>query len=136
VNIWIPGEFTTLNEYIAAVNANRYKGAAIKKVETNRVAWECRGIRPIERYPVNIAVTWIRKDRKTDPDNCDFSIKFILDGLQLAGVLAQDTWKNISCTSHRHRIDKDNPGVSIEITEGELNDNLLDFRPFLAKVYI
>ena len=116
MNIWIPGEFTTLNEYIAAVNANRYKGAQIKKAETNRVAWECRGIKPIEKYPVNIIVTWVRKDRKTDPDNCDFAIKFILDGLQCAGDLKQDTWNCISCITHKHKVDKDNPGVLIEIT--------------------
>lgn len=116
MKIWIPGEFTTANQYIAATNANRYKGAQIKKVETNRVMWECRSLDGIVDYPVSIKFTWIRKNRKSDPDNIAFAVKFILDGLQQAGILHQDTWFAIKRISHEFKVDKYNSGVEVEIT--------------------
>lgn len=115
MNIWIPGEFTTANQYIAATNTNRYMGAQIKKSETNRVMWECRGLEPIVVYPVSIKMTWVRKSKKSDPDNIAFAVKFILDGLQQAGILNQDTWNSIGRISHEFKVDKNNPGVSVEV---------------------
>ena len=115
MNFYIPGELTTLNEFIAAMNRNRYDGAKIKKVETQRVVIACRELPPIEHYPVNLSLKWYRSNRRSDPDNVAFAIKFILDGLQSAGVLRQDTWATIKSISHQFEIDADNPGVEIVI---------------------
>jgi Holliday junction resolvase RusA-like endonuclease len=117
MNIFIPGEFTTANEYIAATNANRYEGAKIKKIETNRVMREChfQRIPPISVYPVALIFTWIRISKRSDPDNIAFAVKFVLDGLQKAGVLKQDTWKSVSAIIHQFKIDKNDPGVLIEV---------------------
>jgi Holliday junction resolvase RusA-like endonuclease len=115
VNFFIPGELTTLNQYIAAMNANRYDGAKIKKMETQRVMIACRDIPPVEQYPVNLRLTWYRQNQRSDSDNISFAIKFVLDGLQEAGVLRQDTWACIKSIHHEFAIDRNNPGVEVVI---------------------
>ena len=115
LEFFIPGEFTTLNEWIAASNSNRHAAAQIKKVETRRAQLQARGVPPVQEYPVDLELTWYRENRKSDPDNIAFAIKFILDGLQAAGVLRQDTWASVRTICHRFEIDKQNPGVQIVI---------------------
>ena len=117
MNFFIPGELTTLNDFIAATNGSRWAGAEIKKVETQRVMLAGRDIPPVQRYPVRLHLTWFRENRKSDPDNVAFAIKFILDGMQKAGVLRQDNWGAISSITHDFRLDADNPGVEIVIGE-------------------
>ena len=112
--IHIPGELTDLNTYINAERGNRYSGARLKKEETERVAWLSKGHK-IDKYPINIACNWYLKDKKKDPDNVSFSIKFIMDGLVTAGVLENDSQKYIKSIGHNFEIDKDNPRVVVEI---------------------
>jgi Holliday junction resolvase RusA-like endonuclease len=92
----IDGEFETLNPYINAERGNRYAAASIKKTETERVALEARLMPAINEYPVIIHFRWYRKNAKTDPDNVDFARKFVLDGLVKAGILRNDTCREIS----------------------------------------
>lgn len=90
--IFIPDMLTTCNDYINAERTNKFKGAEIKKIETERVRLACVGVLPIERYPVQISFIWLCKNKRVDPDNIAFAKKFILDGLQKAGVLKNDGW--------------------------------------------
>ena len=113
----IPGEFVSQNEYIAAERTNRYMAADIKKTETQRVALQTRLCDPIECYPVDLTVFWYCKNKRKDPDNIEFSIKFILDGLQASGVLVNDGWNQINSICHVFKIDKKNPRVEIFIEE-------------------
>ena len=115
--IFIPGEFTTANEYIEAERSNRYAGAEIKKCETYRAKLAGRDVKQVQYYPVDLYFTWYRRDRKRDPDNCAFSIKFILDGLVKAGVLKADGWNQIRSIHHEFVVDKNNLGVEIRIME-------------------
>ena len=112
--IHIPGELTDLNTYIKAERGNRYSGAKLKKEETERVAWLSKGHK-VDKYPVNITCNWYLKDRRKDIDNCAFAVKFILDGLVMAGVLENDSQKYIKSLSHNFAIDKANPRVVVEI---------------------
>ena len=114
---FIPGEFTTLNQHMAAANSNRHMCATIKRDETRRVTLAAREVPEIKIYPVDLHLTWYRVNRKSDPDNIAFAIKYILDGLQIAGVMKQDTWECVRKITHEFRIDRDNPGVSISIQE-------------------
>ena len=114
--IHIPGELTDLNTYIRAERSNRYFAAKLKKEETERVAWLSKGHK-VEKYPINIACNWYLKDKKKDPDNVSFSIKFILDGLVMAGVLENDSQKYIKSIGHNFFIDKKNPRVEVEILD-------------------
>lgn len=43
----------------------------------------------------DVDVFWYRKDKKHDPDNIYFAIKFILDGLVKAKAIPNDGRKNI-----------------------------------------
>jgi len=114
---FIPGEFTTLNQHLAAANSNRHECARIKRDETYRVTLAAREVPKIRNYPVDLHLTWYRVNRKSDPDNVAFAIKYILDGLQIADVMKQDTWECVRKITHEFRIDKQSPGVSISIQE-------------------
>ena len=116
---FIPGEFTTLNQHLAAANSNRHKCAEIKRDETRRVTLAAREVPEIQNYPVDLHLTWYRVNRKSDPDNIAFAIKYVLDGLQIAGVMKQDTWGCVRKITHEFRIDAGAPGVAISIQEVE-----------------
>ena len=118
VEFFIPGQFTTLNEHIAAANRHRQESARIKREETMRVQLAARELPEITEYPVDLYLIWYRSSRKSDPDNIAFAIKYILDGLQQAGVMKQDTWACVRSITHEFRIDRDNPGVSVTVSKG------------------
>jgi hypothetical protein len=118
VEFFIPGEFTTLNQHIDAANAHRAQAAKIKRDETARVRFAAAEVPPIQDYPVDLHLVWYRENRKSDPDNIAFAIKYILDGLQDAGVMVQDTWNCVRSITHEFRIDKDAPGVAVTISKG------------------
>lgn len=113
VNLFIPGEFTTLNEYIDAERTNKYIAAQIKQAETQRVQVEAVNCPPVVIYPAALRFVWYRRNRRSDPDNVAFATKFILDGLMGAGVLAGDGWKYISSIKHDFELDAKNPGVEV-----------------------
>lgn len=119
--IFIPDEFTTLNEYIDAERGHLMKGAQIKKVETRRVLFHCRSQATpgVEHYPVFVHFHWIRKDKRTDPDNVAAAKKFILDGLVEAGVLSNDGWKQVGGMSDTFEVNPENPGVIVNIVDAE-----------------
>lgn len=115
--ITIKGELTDLNQYIKALNNNRYAGSKIKKEETERVYWECKQqkTKPINSFPVLITYNWYSKNKRKDIDNVAFSKKFINDGLVMAGVLPDDSRKFISGFKDNFFIDKEYPRVEIII---------------------
>lgn len=115
----IKGELCGLNEYIAAHSRNRYVGGKIKKDETERVYWACKEqkLKPVEAYPVHIQFVWWSKNNKKDIDNVAFAKKFILDGLQMAGVLINDGRKQVNSFEDLFPISKDNPRCEITITK-------------------
>jgi len=111
------GEFETLNPYIDAERANRYAGASIKKVETERARLTAllSGVK-VEKYPVILKFFWYRTNKRTDPDNIDFAKKFILDGLVKAGVLVDDGWDEIKEIYNKFGL-SDTPSVILTIIE-------------------
>lgn len=118
MNLFIPGDFTSLNNYIRTERAHLHQAAKIKKRNTNLVAFECRNVPAIEKYPVRITFHWVCKDRRTDKDNIRFAAKYVLDGLIEAGVLRDDGWNEIdSYGGDTFEVDKDNPGVEVIIED-------------------
>lgn len=100
MQVTIDYRFTSLNEYISAERANRFMAAEIKKRETEIARLSAIGYRPVTVYPVEIICQWFRQDQRTDPDNIEFAVKFILDGFVKAGLLKNDSWKFIKSISH------------------------------------
>jgi len=89
--IIIPGEFTTLNQYIDKERGNRFAAAKIKKDETERAMYAMRGCEAARIYPVRIMFSWYTADLRTDTDNISFAQKFILDAMVKAGILENDS---------------------------------------------
>jgi len=57
---------------------------------------------------------WYNKDKRIDADNQSFAQKFILDGMQKAGLIANDNAKTILAIYHDFKVDKEKPRVEIE----------------------
>lgn len=117
MKITLLGEYCDLNRFLKATNNNRYGGASVKKSETERVCWQCKGKKPIKEYPVVIKFDWYSQNLKKDIDNVAFAKKFILDGLVMAGVIENDSRKFITGFSDKFYIDAKNPRVEIEISK-------------------
>ena len=113
--ITILGELVDLNTYINAERRNRFIGAKIKKENTEEVMWQTKNIKPIKNYPVNIEIDWYVKDKKKDPDNVFFSVKFILDALVGNGILENDGQKQISKITNVIYTDKVTPRIILRI---------------------
>lgn len=119
--IVIYGELTTLNPYVNSQRINRYAGAKLKKDETHKCAiYIQKAMRKgvLFDFPCQLKFTWYCKNKRQDPDNIAFAKKFILDGMQEAGLIPNDNWATMSCGFvDEFRIDKDNPRVEIEVIE-------------------
>lgn len=66
--------------------------------------------------PLHFHFTWYCPNKRKDPDNISFAKKFILDGLQVAGVIENDGWKQIAGFSDAFYLDKQNPRVELTIS--------------------
>lgn len=111
----IPGRLAGLNEYISAMNKNRFVGASMKKNNTEIVYWMAKEQKLKKCHPVEIIFTWFEPNMKRDKDNIAFAKKFILDGLVEAGVLDGDGWKGYGDFDDRFEVDKKNPRVEVEL---------------------
>lgn len=115
MNIFIPYEFTTWNDYIREERANLYKANHIKQSEKQiiqlLVKKKYRG-----KYPVTLTVRPHFKNKRRDLDN--FRIKGLIDGLVCAGVIRNDNLNNINKII-LEAVFSDEEGVEIEIRESE-----------------
>lgn len=108
--------FPTLNEYIDCERGSTIAAAAMKKKCTEQVKKQCllQQIQPVNGK-VDLLFEWHSSTRH-DPDNVAFAKKFILDGLQAAGVLENDNRKFIG-TMADDIIQDDEDYVILHITE-------------------
>lgn len=118
--IVIPGELTDLNKFINSQRTNRYAGAKLKKENTEKCCYaflmaKAAGLRVAT--PINLKITWYCKNKRKDPDNVAFGVKFILDGMQQARMIENDGFNEIKGIHHCFSIDKDCPRIEIEILE-------------------
>lgn len=112
----IHGRLPGANEYIGALSHNRFVGGKMKKDATNFCAQYAMRIRPITE-PSAISIRWIEKDCRRDLDNVAFAVKFILDGLVLAGKLPNDTRQWVTAITHSFSLpDKKNPRIEVDLT--------------------
>lgn len=92
--LFIPVRFPSLNEYIAAMNRNRFIGNKMKREYTGLVVQYAQ-VNKLGHFtePVEIAFHYTEPNAKRDGDNIAFAKKFILDGLVESGVLTDDSQK-------------------------------------------
>ncbi|KNZ42998.1 endodeoxyribonuclease RusA [Acetobacterium bakii] len=122
---FIPSSFPescpVLNELINENRKNKQVGAKFKK-ETDYYIFICiksmlKNLK-IEKS-VYIRYTWVEENKKRDKDNIASAKKYVQDALVQAGVLKNDGWNNIVGFEDRFEIDKEKPGVLVEIVEVE-----------------
>ena len=111
------GVFPSLNQYSDAERTNRHKAATMKRNNTEQVQWVARGAEPVpdNAYPVTVELDYYLPNKRTDPDNIVFAKKFILDGLQAAGVIRNDGWNEIAGFRERWHVDKCRPRVEVTL---------------------
>lgn len=112
----------SLNEYSQAERTHAQVGANMKREQTEAAYVDVlsqmqKGALRIEKYPIRLHFHWYCPSRKKDPDNISFAKKFILDGMQMAGLIPNDGWKHIGgFDGDDFTVDKENPRVEITIT--------------------
>ena len=113
----------TLNKYITAERQNRIIGANIKKQETSLAAMQIRsamnrGIEPFA-WPCKLRFIWHVKNKRQDPDNIAFMKKYILDGMQEAGFIPNDSMRFITGFIDDFVIDGENiVEIEPEVSDG------------------
>lgn len=122
LKITIPGRLAGLNEFIAATNHHRMKGAALKKTEQERCQWamiEAKRKR-ICFDTCKVKITWYEPNRHRDMDNISgFGRKVIFDALQTMGILKNDGWKQIKSITEYWAVDKQNPRIEVVLESEE-----------------
>ena len=116
---FVPGLFPGMNEIISANRKSVFEGNRQKHAEQIRVIAAIRQarLRPVKNYPVIIEMRWAEKNYKRDPDNIAAAKKYILDALQIAGIIKNDGRNEIISFSDTFITDKRNPGVLVQIYE-------------------
>lgn len=117
VTIVIPGELPDLNQIIDESKKHWAEYSRIKKEYTEMVAWLAKGKGKFKK--INLDITWVCKDRRKDKDNIAVGVKFILDGLVMAGMIKNDGWKEIGDITHKFEVDKNYPRVEVRVKEAE-----------------
>ena len=116
---FVPGLFPGMNEIISVNRVSKYEGNRTKWAEQSRVVAAIRQARlkPVQNYPVIIEMEWIEKNFKRDPDNIAAAKKFVLDAMQIAGLIRNDGRHEIISFSDTFKTDRRNPGVLVRIYE-------------------
>lgn len=98
-----PSKFPDMNRVIAEVKVHWRKYHKTKKTYTQYACLVAKGMwksRSAFKNPVNVHILWKVKGNRKDPDNVSHGIKYILDGLVLAGVLHDDSRKQVNSIKH------------------------------------
>lgn len=110
----IPGTLPSLNEIIDEAKGHWNNYRTLKSMYTLKVkAKAMKQLQPVERF--DMVVTWYCPNRRKDKDNIMAGQKFLFDGMQAAGIIKNDGWKQVRDVIHRFEVDKDEPRIEVEI---------------------
>jgi hypothetical protein len=115
VTFTIKGSLPSMNEIIEQSKQHWSVYRKSKETYTNMVAWACYKVPRMKK--VDLTITWFCEDRRKDPDNIASALKYVCDGLVVAGVLENDGWNEIGEIHHSFKVDKDNPRIVVELVE-------------------
>ena len=116
----IQGKLPGMNEYIKAINGNRYKGNTMKQNAQELIFFHIpRELRNMQiEGRVWLKYEFYEPDKRRDLDNvAGFAHKVIQDTLVKSGILKNDGWENISGFSDEFYLDRDNPRIAVTIIE-------------------
>jgi Holliday junction resolvase RusA-like endonuclease len=108
-HVFIPIRLPGLNDMIDGAKGAGGTGAKysrVKKKLTNDIALIIKAQHWPKMNRVHVAFDWVeprpsRESRPLDPDNRAASMKFIFDAMKQAGVIPDDTLKEIAGFEHR-----------------------------------
>lgn len=113
-------ELPSTNEIINQNRSNRYAAASQKKKYTKLIAYLTKEqMKEKIKNKVDVTCNWFVKNKRKDKDNISGGIKFILDGLQEAGIIDNDGWDQIGDIHHYFYVDKNSPRVELRLEERE-----------------
>lgn len=114
----IRGRLPGLNEMTREARGNKFDSARTKREVTTMCAAEARIQKvPVMTRPVEIEIMWVEPNMRRDLDNIAAGAKYVLDGLQRAGVLKNDGWADVTGLVHHFAIDKNHPRVEVQLHE-------------------
>ena len=114
----IPGRLPDLNDIINAARNHWSTSAEQKKTYTDIVFWCAKKAHLPKMKRVKVRITWFESNAKRDPDNIHAGVKFILDGLVLAGIIPNDNQQHIAEIHHDPiQIDRVDPRIEVELEE-------------------
>jgi hypothetical protein len=117
VKFVIPGRLPGLNEMNYMDRSGPYAGARAKKKLTRYCAqWAIVGRVPEFKCPITVHIVWFEPNRLRDRDNIHAGAKYILDGLQLARKIKNDSQKWVTRLTNDEQVDARNPRVEIHLT--------------------
>lgn len=115
MKIIIPHRLAGLNDYIKALNNNRYQANCLKQEQEQLISLYLPKVKIYNK--IFLKILYVEKNRKRDLDNIAFAKKFIQDAMVKKGLLKNDGWGNIAGFEEKFEIDKNNPRIEIEIVE-------------------
>ncbi|MGN1121994.1 MAG: hypothetical protein ACI4RV_06475 [Eubacteriales bacterium] len=124
----IPEKLPGLNDYIHAINRNKFIGNRLKRDVQDKIGLyilsAARGgkLSPVAVYPVTVAFEWHETNMRRDLDNITSAKKFILDALQEYGILKGDGQKYVSGIPDSFCIPSSYDGVKITLCEYRRED--------------
>lgn len=114
LELWLPGLFPGMNEWIAAAKAGRGKSNAysrLKRQHTQDVALRALASRLPHVPRARFSFVWHEPTQRRDPDNVSAGVKPILDGFVEGGLIPGDRWKNVVSLMHEFVVGE--PGVLV-----------------------
>ncbi len=113
----IPGRLPGLNEMNYMDRSGAYAGARAKKKMTRYCAqWAVACRVPEFKCPITVHVVFFEPNRLRDRDNIYGGAKYIMDGLQKARKIKNDSQKWIHNLTHDIKVDPRNPRVEVYMT--------------------
>lgn len=113
----ISGRLPSMNDTVGANRKNPHCGAKLKKDADAVVVYSASAAQvPYVDTPVHVHCVWYERNKMRDPDNFCAGIKFVLDGLQKAGVIDDDSWGHVKGFSHEWYVDKANPRIEVTLS--------------------
>jgi|APSaa5957512622_1039677.scaffolds.fasta_scaffold34448_1 hypothetical protein len=113
----ILGRLDGLNKVTNSNRSHWSLGAKSKRDNTDAVALAPDVINaaalPLEAFPCHVHIDWFEPNMRRDPDNITSAKKFVFDGLQKAGIIENDGWKQLRGFSDSWYVDKENPRVEV-----------------------
>lgn len=110
------GVLPTFNQYSGLERTNRLKAAEVKRQVQDGLLRQMTDAKSFNGH-VYVGFVWIRPDMRYDKDNVAFAKKFILDALQEAHVIKNDSWRMCTPFDLGFKVNKDNPRTIVRIAD-------------------